>query len=345
MSGTTTIEDDYEYPGWLVFNGLFKTSMHSEKSASSQEIIDSCSGYLQGSPNEPRSGFELMELSDKLQQMGELNGATKDFAQGLHSLRYVDEDWIERLGYDKHGNETMYFIPDHDEIRIYWDCINDIMMFKGQKQLLKRKRDDLMAALSNDVKLDEISFDFDFFLWILYKQYQKEPLSADLRVRRITRSSTATESKDNMGAGHVKDSNNVLQSILLIAPVLSGKKINKIQGDFILGNHQVKAQIEFGGKVHVKVNDSPLSMLSDLRQMGISLRFLSEMVNLFDDWKHLNPGERYPPPAFFDDMAQNAEKEGWEPRFDSEKVKARYERKRQGTQDETVISITAEDAL
>jgi len=237
MSDITTIEDDYEYPGWLVFNGLFKTAVHGDGdgNVSPQDIVDSFSEYTEGSPNEPESGFEVMDLSEKLQQMGELNEATEDFAQGLHSLRYIDEDWVEQLGYDEHGNETMYFLPDHDEVRIYWDYINDSMIFKGQKQLLERKQDDLMAALSGDVKLDPISFDFDFFLWILYKQYEGEPLSADLRVRRITRSSTATETKDNMGAGYVEDSNNVLRSILLIASVLSGKKIDEIQGDFILG--------------------------------------------------------------------------------------------------------------
>lgn len=344
MSDSTAIEDDYEYPGWLVFNGLFKTAVHGEGSMSPQDIVDSFTEYMPGSPNEPADGFELIELPDKLQRMGELSEETEDFARGLHSIQYVDEDWVEQLGYDEYGNETMYFLPNHDEVRIYWDYVNDVMIFKGRKQLLERKQDDLMAAMSGDVKMDSISFDFDFFLWILYKQYQEEPLSADLRVRRITRSSTAAETKDNMGAGHVKDSNNVLKSVLLIASVLSGKKIDEIQGDFIMGNHQVKALIEFGGKVHVKVTDSPLSTLSDLRRMGISLRFLSEMVNLFDDWERLDPEERYPPPSFFDDMAQNAEEEGWEPRFDPEEVKARYERKRQGTRDGTSRSVTAEDA-
>ena len=329
MSDPTTIEEDYEYPGWLVFNGLYKTSVHGSE-LTAPEIIDDFTEYSTGSPNNHESGFEVIELSHKLQQMGELNQATEMFAEGLHSLRYVDEDWVEQLGYDEHGEETMYFLPEHDEVRIYWDVVNDSLAFKGQKQLLQRKQDDLIAALSGDVKLEPVTFDFDFFLWILYKQYKSEALSADLRVRQITRSSTAAESKDNMGTGHVEESNNVLKSVLLIASVLSGKKIDEIQGQFILGNHKIKALIEFGGKVHVKVSDSPLSTLSDLRRMGVSLRFLSEIVNLFDSWEQLDPDERYPPPSFFDNMAENAEEEGWEPRFDPEEVKDRYERKRQG---------------
>lgn len=342
----TPIEEEYEYPGWLVFNGFFKTTVHGVERVSPQEIVGAFDEYTPGSPSEPEKGFTQEALPEKLQRMAELNEATEDFAQGLHALRYVDEDWVEQWGYDENANEEMYFLPNHDEVRIYWDYVNDVMMFKGQKRLLEHKQDDLIGALSGDVKMDSITFDFDFFLWILYKQYADEPLSSDLRVRKITRGSTVadvSDTTDNMGVGQVEDSRNVLRSVLLIAPVLSGKRIDSIQGDFILGKHQVRALIEFGGKVHVKVTDSPLSTLSDLRRMGISLRFLSELVNLFDDWEHLKPEERYPPPSFFDAMAQNAEEEGWPPRFDAEDVKARYERKRQGTTDDSSTSVPAED--
>jgi len=345
MSDVTTIEEEYEYPGWLVFNGLYKTSEYHDRSGSTEDIVDSFSGYTRGSPNSPQSGFELIDVSNKLQQMGELNEATENFAQGLHSLRYVDEDWVEQIGYDESGTEKMYYLPNHDEIRIYWDYINDVMIFKGQKQLLKRKEGDVREALAGDVRLESVSFDFDFFLWILYKQYKNEPLSADLRVRQITQTSTATERPDNMGAGSVENSHNVLRSVLLIASVLGGKKIDEIQGDFILGNNKIKALIEFGGKVHVKVSDSPLSTLSELRRMGISLQFLSEIVNLFQDWEHLDPEDRYPPPSFFDDMAENAEDEGWEPRFDPAEVKDRYERKRQGTGDSSSNPAKADGAI
>lgn len=344
MSNVTPVEEDYEYPGWLVFNGLFKTTVHGDGSISPQEIIDNFDKYTPGSPKDPESGFEIMPLSEKLQDMGELNEATESFARGLHSLQYVDEDWVEQWGYDENGNEAMYFHANHDEVRIYWDYVNDVMMFKGQKQLIEQKQDDLVGALSGDIQMDTVTFDFDFFLWVLYKEYQGEQLTDDLRVRNITRGSTLTETKDNMGAGQVQDSNNILRSILLIAPVLSGKKIKQIQGNFILGNHQVKAAIKHGGKVHVKVSDSPLSMLSDLRRMGVSLRFLSKMVNLFQNWERLDPEERYPPPAFFDNMAENAEEEGWGPGFDPDDLKSQYERKRQAAIDENSRSVPAEDA-
>lgn len=343
MSEITAIEDEYEYPGWLVFNGLFKSSVHGEKSVSPQEIVDNFDEYTPGSANEPHAGFTPVDLPEKLQDMAELTEATDEFAQGLYSFHYIDEDWVEQLGYDENGNEKIFFLPNNDEVRVYWDYVNDVIIFKGGKRLLERKQDDLMAALSNDVEMDSIEFDFDFFLWILYKQHQTERLSSDMRVRKITRSSTTAETKGNMGVGRM-DSNNVLRSVLLIAPLLSGKKINEIEGDFILGDYQVKAKIEFGGKVHIKVTDSPLSTLSDLRRMGITLRFLSKIVNLFDDWEHLDPEERYPPPSFFEEIAENAEEEGWKPRFDPEEVKARYERKRQGTRGGTSRTVAAEDA-
>lgn len=343
MSGDTTVEDEYEYPGWLVFNGLYKSSVHGEGSVSPQDVVDNFDEYTPGSPNEPHAGFAAIELPEKLRQMRELSEATEKFAQGLHSFRYIDEDWVEQLGYDSDGNEAMFFRPDHDEVRVYWDYVNDVIIFKGGKRLLERKQDDLMAALSDNVEMATVTFDFDFFLWILYKQHQGEQLSDDIRVREITRSSTAAETKGNLGVGSV-DSNNVLRSVLLIASVLSGKKINKIKGDFIMGDYRLEALIEFGGKVHIQVTDSPLSTLSNLRRMGIALRFLSQIVNLYDDWKRLDSEERYPPPSFFDEIAENAEEEGWELLFDPEDVKARYERKRQETRDGTSNTVAAEDA-
>lgn len=80
MPDVTTIEEEYEYPGWLVFNGLFKTSVHGQNDITPQDIVDSFSEYSQGSPNDPESGFDVMELSSKLQQMSELNEATAEFA-------------------------------------------------------------------------------------------------------------------------------------------------------------------------------------------------------------------------------------------------------------------------
>ncbi|MFC5133532.1 hypothetical protein GJ633_00795 [Halorubrum sp. CBA1125] len=346
MSDITTVEDEYEYPGWLVFNGFFKTTVHGDDGMSPQKIVDAFDEYTEGTPNEPDEGFKQIDTPEKLQMMTELSEKTEKFARGLYALEYVDEDWVETWGYDENANEQMYFHPNHDKIRIYWDYVNGVMMFKGQKRLLEQKQTDLLGALSGDMKMDSVSFDFDFFLWILYKQYAGEPLSSDLRVRKIKRASTVADvegSSDNMGVGQVKDSQNVLRSVLLIAPILSGKQIDGIQGDFILDEHQVTALIEFGGKVHVKVSDNPLSTLSDLRRMGVSLRFLSELINLFDDWEHLDPEDRYPPPSFFDAMADNAEEEGWPPRFDAEDVKARYERKRQGVMDESTKSVPAED--
>lgn len=343
MSDVTTIEEDYEYPGWLVFNGLYKSSFQREGSVSPQDVVDNFDEYTTGSPNEPQVGFAEIDLPEKLREMGELSEATEEFAQGLHSFQYIDEDWVEQLGYDEQGDETMFFLPEHDEIRVYWDYVNDVIVFKGGKRLLERKQDDLMAALSDDVGMDPVTFDFDFFLWILYKQHQGEQLSEEMRVRKITRSSTAAETKGNLGVGRV-ESNDVLRSVLLIASVLSGKKIDEIKGDFIMGDYRVEAWIEFGGKVHVTVSDSPLSTLSDLRRMGISLRFLSQIVDLFEDWTRLDLEDRYPPPSFFEEIAENAEEEGWEPRFDLEDVKSRYERKRQGTRDSSSSAVAAEDA-
>jgi len=221
------------------------------------------------------------------------------------------------------------------------------MMFRGDQRLLGRKRKAVRSGLTGDIQLDSVEFDFDFFLWVLYKEFKEEELSSDLRVRTLSRGKTIGDREDNLGKRvNVQGSDNILRSLMVIAPLLSGKKLEGLQGTFILGTNQIKAEIEHGGKVHVKVSDSPLSRMDDLRRMGLSLRFLSELVSLFNQWERLDRQEKYPPESFFDELADIAEDEGWDLRYDPREVKEEYRRKRQNEVAETADpeSGTSQDA-
>lgn len=328
--------DLYNYNGWLVFNELFTTEVFDDDS-DAEELLNDFSEYNGGIPKDPDSGFSETQFPAHLQNMGQLSNELYDFAENLHAFDYTDEDWVEQWGYDSEGNEQLYYLPEHDKVEIFWDTKNEVMMFRGDKQLLERRRKDLRADLSGDLKMESVTFNFDFFLWILYKKYEGEPLNANLRVRQLTRGKTIgdKEDKDNLGREiSVKDSKNVLKSLMMIAPLLYGKKIESIQGYFILGDkNQIKAEIQHEGKVHVKVTDSPLSGLNDLRRMGYSVWFLSELVSLYNHWENKSPDKRYPPESFFDDLADNAEQEGWDLQFDPVKVKQEYAQKRRGPEE------------
>lgn len=323
----------YAYDGWLVFNELFTAKIFSDDDRSAKDVIDSFREYKPGNPKDPGNGYKITDFPEHLRNMGQLSDELYEFSQHLHSFDYVDEDWVEQWGYDADGNEQLYYQPDHDEVDIFWDADGEVMMLRGDKQLLERKKEDLRSDLSGSIQIESVSFDFDFFLWVLYKKYKSEQLNSSLRVRKLTRGKTVGNSSDNLGReARVIGSESVLKSVMLIAPLLYGKKIHSIQGSFIIGDrNQIKAEIHHEGKVHVKVTDSPLSGLEDLQRMGLSVWFLSELVHLYIFWENLDPTERYPPESFFDDLADNAEREGWDLQFDPVDVKQEYKLKRQGT--------------
>lgn len=321
-------EDLYQYDGWLVFNQLFETEQFDEE-LNPPEILDSFPQYSRGTPNEPDSGFSRTDFPEHLSGISELTKDLEAFAESLYSFKYTDEDWLEQWGYDENANEQVYFLDGRDEIDIFWDFANQIMMIRGEKQLINRKSDDIRGGLSEELQLNSVEFDFDFFLWVLYKEYRGENLSSDLRVRRLTRGKTQGTREDYLGKNvHVEGTEDILRCLMMIAPVLAGKRIHSLQGDFVMNRNILQAEIEHTGKVHVKVTNNPLSNMSDLRRMGISLRFLSELVSLFDHWSNLDRDNRYPPPRFFDDLGDLAEEQGWDPKFDPTEVKEEYRRKR-----------------
>lgn len=334
MSDSPHPQDLYEYDGWLVFNELFTTEVFGGEDMDAGNVVDNFPDYEGGIPKDADSGFNTTDFPGHLQTIGQLSDDLYNYAENLFAFEFIDEDWVQHWGYNAEGEEEMYYLPNHDQVDIFWDTAGSVMMFRGDKQLLAQKRKALRGDLTGSLKLNSVTFDFDFFLWVLYKKYKGDQLNASLRVRNLTRGKTIGEKKDNLGREiSVTGTRNVLKSVMLIAPLLDGKKLHSIQGDFIIGDrNQIKAEIHHEGKVHVKVTDSPLSGLNDLRRMGFSVWFLSELVNLYTYWDELDPTERYPPESFFDDLADNAEQEGWDLQFDPIEVKQEYARKRQGTE-------------
>ncbi|WP_281195887.1 hypothetical protein [Halorubrum sp. F4] len=328
----TSHELEYSYDGWLVFNELLSTEVHGGESHDIPDITESFSTYTEGSPKDAQSGFTRLSIEQDLRDMGELGPQLRQFSERLRAFRYIDEEWVEQWGYDENGNDQLYYLDRHDQVDLFWDTENEVMMLKGNKQLLDRKRAKLRGALSGDLKLDDISFDYDFFLWLLYKEYEDEKLDAgsDLRIRKMTRGETVASAENDESRVRVEGKEDILKSVVMLVPVLEGERIRGLQGNFILDTKQIEAKIKFGGRVHVLVTDNPMSSWEDARQMGLSVMFLSELVKLYQLWEKLDSEDKYPPPSFFDDLRENANDEGWKLRFDPQEVKSEYNRKREG---------------
>lgn len=338
-------EEDFSYDGWLVFNGLFSVEVHDDKSP--DELVESLTQYEDPEVGEKAEGYQRGEFDDRLQTTGDLTWSLQRLGDRLCPFRYKRTRWETQSGVGDDGTRTTINKPNHDEIDIFWDTDNDLMIFRGQKAFLSQNRKELRGGLSEKVGIEELNFDHDFFLWMLYRKFIGQGLTSDLSIRKISTVGTTSDSVDNTGQGvRVQNSKNVLRSVPAISAILDQKKPRELECEFILGNQAVRAQIEFGGKVHVKVTDSEIESLSDLRRMGVSLQFIFELLYQYQAWKRLPTTEKYPPEKFFYELAEVAKEEGYELTGQLRRVPEEYKRKREGRMvDGNVSRESSRDAI
>lgn len=325
----------YSYDGWLVFNELLSTEIFGDKERPEvDDIIESFNHYSEGMPKDSTSGFQRLPIEQDLARLDDLSHQLTSFSEELRAFRYIDENWVEQWGYTEEAEEKMFYRPNHDQVDIFWDTARNTMMMRGDAQLLEQKRKDIRGALSENLKLDKVEFDNDFFLWLLYKEYESGSgeldSASDLHIRKLTRGETVGSAEESDERVQVQGKDDLLKSVVMLVPVLGGQSIGELQGKFILGSKQVEAKISYGGRVHVLVTDNPMSSWEDARKMGLSVLFLSKLINIYQRWENLDSDHKYPPPSFFDDLRENADSEGWHLRFDPQKVKQEYRRKREG---------------
>lgn len=323
-------EDEFSYDGWLVFNGLFSIEVN-DPIQSPDELIETLSQYEEPEAGVNAEGYQRGDFDDRLQTAGDITWSLQRLGERLYPFKYKQTQWKTQSGVDQDGNRQTFKQPKHDGVDIFWDTDQDLMVFRGQKAFLSQNRKELRGGLSEKVKIEKLTFDHDFFLWMLYKKFIGQGLTSDLSIRDVSTLETTSDSIDNTGQGvRVQNSKNILRSVPAITAILDQKKPRELECEFILDNQAVRAQIEFGGKVHVKVTDSEMEELSDLRRMGISLQFIFELLHQYQTWDRLGPTEKYPPEKFFYNLAEVAKEEGYELTGQLKRVPEEYKRKREG---------------
>lgn len=328
---TSLPEEMFSYDGWLVFNGLFSVTVDDEDQTP-EDLVSRLSQYAEPDPGQEARGFERAEFDDYLQSAGDLTWSLQRLGDRLYTFNYKHTRWNTQSGYaeDDDSRQTIR-TKKEDGIEIHWDNREDLVVFRGQKADLARNRKRLRGGLSEQAELEELNFHHDFLLWVLYQKFNGQGLNSDLSIREVTTVGTTSESIDNTGQGvKVEGSKNVLRSVPAITAILDQKKPEELECKFVLDNQVVKAKVEHGGKVHVKVTDNELEELSDLRRMAVSLQFIFELIHQYDVWRKLPSTEKFPPESFFYDLAERAEDEGYEYTGQLRRVPEEYKRKRQG---------------
>ncbi len=344
---TSNEGDDFEYPGQLVFNGIFRTDVEPEESDVDREelkdrLTERLYPYSEGKPGDPGKGYNEIHLSKFLDDAvikGKTppNSSLVDIAENIITQEYIREVYDEDEVVNSEGESKIQFTRNYLRTRLYWD-FPELIFFQGAKQKVEKTVGDTRSALnvsadggldsfrsdggnSTNVTLRPIDFDSHFLLWLLYKDYADESIGDNIRIYRITDAEAeGGEQQDFFGlSNQVEDSVDVVRSTAFIEAISKNKLPSMIEGQFNMHGHDLRVKIYDYGKVHLKARED-LRQEDDLVRLLISLRFLRKLTDLREEWGNQPANEKYVPPSFIEELDGIADEQGVDISFSREEI-------------------------
>lgn len=324
MSLTDT-EPDFEYDGYLVFNGLYETNV-LDADFDFEEIVDEkLKDYSRGSIDSPSDGYEPLDFGELANESRLLSQQLQDLVSNVRAIRHKYEEWEERQLADGETEPTLQ-VRSYD---VYWDFPKYIVV-KGDKTQSKRAQELLNLQLGEYITSREIEFEPDFLLWVFYKDMEDEPLTGNLSTSLLSDAYIEGE-EDRYGKEvSVDRSTDITQSTNILSGILRNRELIGLEGIFDARGHFVKANVEVGGRVHIKVAQA-IEEGNDLERITTSIVFLRDLLDAYLKWEGLSDEDKYPPPRFFETVYEECKRQGEEPTFPLDPVIGEYQAKRAGT--------------
>ena len=178
--------------------------------------------------------------------------------------------------------------------------------------------------------MGDLRFDPDFFLWLLYRHSEPgESIPGPISVEDLSSSEVYGDLEQFGHCGRIEDSSNIAESLPIIAALLQEMEFRMMEGFFGVNGSSLKVQIRTEGRIHVKVAGAIDNAETRLKQVLLALRFVSEFVSLYQEWRdEMPPMEQYPLLTFFDDLAGTAARNNAQFTFDVDDLIEEYEDKR-----------------
>lgn len=324
MSLTDT-EPDFEYDGYLVFNGLYETNIVDAGFDFEEIVDDELKDYSRGNPDNPNDGYESLDFGGLLNQSRILSEQLKKLVSEVKAIRHKYEEWEDREL--PHGDtESTLRTRSYD---IYWD-FPDYIAVKGDKTQAKRASELLGHKLRDFITSRKIEFEPDFLLWMFYKDMVEEHLTETLSTSLLSDAYIEGE-EDRYGKEvSVDRSTDVTKSTNILSGILRNRDLIGLEGVFESHGFFVKANIEVGGRVHIKVAQS-IEEANDLERIATSIVFLHDLLEAYTSWEEMPGDDKYPPTSFFENVDSECKRQGDEPTFSWEGTVQEYQAKRDGT--------------
>lgn len=324
--GSDPSPKEFEYDGQLVFNGIHITDV-LEDDVKPQRIVENLPEFEQGMADDPGSGYTDLNVEELISDADWMDNELKAVAENLSSFRYLYEDWYEREA-DVDGERRLVHVNRIKDVDIYW-AYPDYMFFRGQQTDSDQTESDIVDELDGKARLDTVTFDEDFLLWILYKYRNDDDLTPTLRPRLLTDCQTTGDEDNYGGRNEVGDSADISKSVPLLDGILRGKDLAMLEGDFVVHDNHVTAKVESRGRVHVKASKGDVRSANPLRRVTLSLQFLIEFTSLYEQWRNdMANTDKYPPDDFFTDIYNECDTQGNHITYSIKPVRDEYRRKR-----------------
>lgn len=294
-------DNDFQYDGLLVFNGLYEVQ-DSDGTPSAFEI-EELPEYEEGAPTQPESGFVQIDL--------DLNDSTPAgrvlSSLDLTSIRYKAEEYDEINAIDRDGSEYLAFTRKLSTGEVFQ--LNQNRVFIRADRRAKDRISEIIRSVSK-THVHELSFEPDFLFWLTYKHHLGAPLSDDLDLMRITDATLVGKKSDAFGKeSEIKGSSEITDSIPFIQSVLKGRAVESISGTFQVDTRYIRAKISAEGRVHIKSSED-IASASDSDRIQMSILFLYRLCALYEAWREMDREDKYPHPSYIEDLHDIALAEG-----------------------------------
>ncbi|MFD1645563.1 hypothetical protein [Haloarchaeobius litoreus] len=321
---------DFDYQGYLLFNGIFETEFLDQefgggRSEARARLGDHLPEY-RSSDESSEEGYVRLLLEDAISDDDSVDSDLEEVAQSLIPYRYKYETREPKDAYYR-GEEVEVEVPYVQDSDLFWLYPN-YMFLRGSKGDVKETKETTRRILDGHIRLNSVDFGGDFLLWLFYKEYEDQSLPTGIELNNLTDTELTGDRDAFGGATKVDDSTDLERCVPMLAGILKDKTISTMQGYFrLFDEYNLKAQIG-EGRVHIKASRGDIKTSGDVRRMAISIAFLHELIDLHRSWTELPPTSRYPPRQFFEDLHDTANEQGVEIQSISTNVLTKYASKR-----------------
>jgi hypothetical protein len=322
-----------EYEGYLLFNQIRKLPPEYETS----EIARALEGAdfsdwdvrMRKHPSEaPNDRLKQVFLPARVLD----EPLSKEFFRAMDEdcwwFKYTRQEFETQEGYNDEGELTTIRIPSERSCDIFLTS-SGYLLTRGAAREAHEFTYSLISKLQDigiDGDYDELTFNTDFLMWLIYRYQTAENESEAITINRLTDAKVIGETDAHGRENRVSGSRDITRSAPVLRGILSGKRVSMLGGLFIINNVMLRADIEMEGRIHIKT-DKDIGYLEPPGRMIVAVQFADKLCQLYTKWEQGEFEDKYPPSEFFTDTYEDLDTAGVELDFPIDEVLENYQSK------------------